>query len=258
MHELRRKLTSAAVLLPLLRTLQLLSPLSVLTTASAVSLLAGCKADAQGQKPALTEQQRRLNNIGLGLVVDAVEGAEMLGVEFFADEKEAPFYAKSRMVRTNREIMTFPASTVPEQVRVVWRKKDYFGPPWWSQSSSRDDFGNAMPRNTTPNDGRIRSNAEYLKELVDKRKLIAKNIGYVHQGPWGGQYFGEVVGDYIIPIASRIPDEVVKDIRKNGGGLRLKFRLKPDGVMFGWDIERFGGGLSQQSMPGGDFLDTRY
>ena len=40
--------------------------------------------------------------------------------------------------------------------------------------------------------------------------------------------------------------------------LRLKFRLKPDGVLFGWDIERPGGGISRFDMPGGDFLETRY
>ena len=37
-------------------------------------------------------------------------------------------------------------------------------------------------------------------------------------------------------------------------GSRLKFRLKPDGVLFGWDIERPDGGLSRFDMPGGDFL----
>ena len=109
-----------------------------------------------------------------------------------------------------------------------------------------------------PRGGRIRINLEYLQEKIAKRKLIATNINFVHQGPWGSEYGGEAAGDYIIPIASRIPDEVVKEIRKNGGGLRLKFRLKPDGVMFGWDIERFGGGLPRHSMPGGDFLETWY
>jgi hypothetical protein len=67
-----------------------------------------------------------------------------------------------------------------------------------------------------------------------------------------------LLGNYTIPIAERIPDEVLDDIRKHGGGLRLKFRLKTDGVMFGWDIERADGGTSRFDMPGGDFLDTRY
>lgn len=71
---------------------------------------------------------------------------------------------------------------------------------------------------------------------------------------------GVVVGDYTIPVASRIPDDILQDIRAHGGALRLKFRLKPDGVLFGWDIERATplGDVSIFEMPGGDFLETRY
>jgi hypothetical protein len=71
---------------------------------------------------------------------------------------------------------------------------------------------------------------------------------------------GVLVGDYTIPVAGRIPDDVLHDIRAHGGGLRLKFRLKPDGVLFGWDIERAAplGDVSIFEMPGGDFLETRY
>ena len=71
-------------------------------------------------------------------------------------------------------------------------------------------------------------------------------------------YGGTILGDHTIPVAARIPDEVLRDIRAKGGALRLKFRLKPDGVLFGWDIERPGGGISRFDMPGGDFLETRY
>ena len=175
-----------------------------------MSFLPGC--NAMGRVPSnvlqLTEAQRRLKDVGLALVVDAVPGAEMLGVEFYADGSDRPFYAKSRMVQRNREIMAFPISVVPEQVRVLWR---------------------------------------------DSSKLVRRT-----DNPSISTYAGNVLGDHTLPIASRIPDEVVKEIRKNGGGLRLKFRLKPDGVLFGWDIERFAGGLPRHSMPGGDFLETEY
>lgn len=49
---------------------------------------------------------------------------------------------------------------------------------------------------------------------------------------------GTIVGDYTIPVAARIPDEVLDEIRANGGGLRLKFRVHDHGVFLGWDIER--------------------
>ncbi len=175
-----------------------------------MSFLPGC--NAMGRVPSnvlqLTDAQQRLKDVGLALVVDAVPGAEMLGVEFYADGSDRPFYAKSRMVQRNREIMAFPISVVPEQVRVLWR---------------------------------------------DSSKLVRRT-----DNPSISTYAGNVLGDHTLPIASRIPDEVVKEIRKNGGGLRLKFRLKPDGVLFGWDIERFAGGLPRHSMPGGDFLETEY
>jgi hypothetical protein len=48
------------------------------------------------------------------------------------------------------------------------------------------------------------------------------------------------------------------DISAHGGSLRLKFRLEAEGVLFGWDIEWPGGGISKFDLPGGDFLDTRY
>ena len=71
-------------------------------------------------------------------------------------------------------------------------------------------------------------------------------------------YAGELAGDYTLPIASRIPDEVLQEIRSHGGALRLKFRLKTDGVLFGWDIEKHIGGAFAPLMPGGYFLEMKY
>jgi hypothetical protein len=71
---------------------------------------------------------------------------------------------------------------------------------------------------------------------------------------------GTIVGDYTIPVAERIPDHVLDEIRASGGALRLKFRLKPDGVLFGWDIERDGAGagrVTKYDLPGGDFKEAR-
>jgi hypothetical protein len=172
-----------------------------------IAWLTACKVFSSGQNPPLSATQRRFEDMGMILVVDAVEGAEMLGVEFFADGIEFPFYARSLQKKTGRAIMAFPSGVVPEQVRVIWR-----------------------------------ANADE---------------GYTDQYN-GIRYSAPIVGDFTFPVASRIPDEIAKEIRKHGGGLRLKFRLKPDGVMFGWDIERFSGGLPRHSMPGGDFLETWY
>lgn len=73
-------------------------------------------------------------------------------------------------------------------------------------------------------------------------------------------FVGPLAADYTIPVASRIPEAVLEEVRKNGGALRIKFRLKPDGVMLGWDIQRThkSGHGFVYSDAGGDFLDTLY
>jgi hypothetical protein len=82
---------------------------------------------------------------------------------------------------------------------------------------------------------------------------------------------GIVVGDYTVPVADRIPDSILDYIRENGGALRLKIRLKDDGILIGWDVERRvhkGSWCVKSSgetcfqveyfIPGGDFLETKY
>jgi hypothetical protein len=173
-----------------------------------LSVLPGCNAMGRppSNAPQLTEAQRRLKDVGLVLVVDAVPGVEMLGNEFFADDGDRPFYRSGATRLGNRATMAFPISVVPERVRVMWR---------------------------------------------DSSKLIGRP-----DNPSESTYAGTILGDHTFAVASRIHDDVVKDIRKNGGGLRLKFRLKPDGVLFGWDIERISGGLPRHSMAGGDFQEA--
>lgn len=50
---------------------------------------------------------------------------------------------------------------------------------------------------------------------------------------------GVIAGDYIVPVASRIPDDLLADLRRDPrGSFRLKIRLHDDGVLVGWDIQR--------------------
>lgn len=75
---------------------------------------------------------------------------------------------------------------------------------------------------------------------------------------------GPIIGDYTIPVADRIPDAVIESLRKNPkGNLRIKFRLHPEGVYFGWEIDRGQGKVRSADDPppyeltGGDFKETR-
>ncbi|WP_236651283.1 hypothetical protein, partial [Aquabacterium fontiphilum] len=48
----------------------------------------------------------------------------------------------------------------------------------------------------------------------------------------------ELLLDVDIPVADRIPDELLDELRRGGGGLRIKIRLHREGVLLGLDIER--------------------
>ena len=94
------------------------------------------------------------------------------------------------------------------------------------------------------------------------REGNAKYTGYSTE-PWLG---GTVVGDYTIEVARRIPQEVVDYIRSprpgnvTGRGLRIKFRLADNGVLFGWDVEEGHkneyGVFPHFVMAGGDFKEA--
>lgn len=78
--------------------------------------------------------------------------------------------------------------------------------------------------------------------------------------PWIG---GTIIGDYTIPVAKRIPDELLEALRKDPrGSLRIKIRLAEDRVLLGWDIERRPGlkpglyVLPVYEMAGGDFKEA--
>ena len=64
---------------------------------------------------------------------------------------------------------------------------------------------------------------------------------------------GTVVGDYTVPVAERIPEEVLEGMRNKVGGFRLKIRLHDDGCLIGWDLSR---GFNLQYLAGGDFREA--
>jgi len=48
---------------------------------------------------------------------------------------------------------------------------------------------------------------------------------------------GQPIYEITIPIADRIPDDLLDELRQRGGSLRIKIRLHREGVLLGWDIE---------------------
>ena len=68
---------------------------------------------------------------------------------------------------------------------------------------------------------------------------------------------GTVLGDYTVPVASRVPDEVLDAVRARRGQLRLKIRIHPDGPLVGWDVLRVESGRFETDFAGGDFREAR-
>lgn len=71
-----------------------------------------------------------------------------------------------------------------------------------------------------------------------------------------GMYIGgTVLGDYTVPVASRVPDEVLDAVRAGRGELRLKIRIHPDGPLVGWDVLNMR--AAETYLAGGDFREAK-
>lgn len=165
--------------------------------------MAGCSKASQASDDSRLSKS---DGIGMTLVVDAVEGAEMGQVVNY-DDRGLIIYSSATVARHQRGILALSSGRIPLSTHAVWGRDRHY------------DFGHAA---------------------------------------W---YGGTILGDYTIPVAERIPDAVLHELRMHPrGNLRLKLRLKPDGVLFGWDIERTApsADVSIFEMPGGDFAETRY
>jgi hypothetical protein len=64
---------------------------------------------------------------------------------------------------------------------------------------------------------------------------------------------GTILGNYTVPVAARIPDDLLDAMRKGVGGFRLKIRIHQDGPLIGWDLSR---GFNLQYFAGGDFREA--
>ena len=144
-----------------------------------------------------------------------------------------------------------------------------------------DGFGRKIGVNLFDQNGRLfNSSSEYRPNQADKilRTVGPLSIPVTLRGEWrddspagprpestrdGVMWGGNVIGNYTVPVAERIPDALLDELRKNGGQLRLKIRLHDDGLLIGWDIARRpgykpgGSGVPAVfSMTGGDFKEA--
>lgn len=92
-----------------------------------------------------------------------------------------------------------------------------------------------------------------------QRNNEPRDMAKIAMQPNGTFAGGKVVGDQIVPVAERIPDELLTEMRKRKLGLRIKLRIHPDGVLLGWDLQGppgTGPNYGKYTMAGGDFQEA--
>ena len=202
---------------------------------SAWALLACSKTPADTKPvPQLTaEQQARAYKFrGLQSVDLIVDGfGEKKAVTIF-DDKDRVFISAGTFApdKATKVLRSTGPLGVPKTLRAQWREGE--------ESDRRD-----------------------ASEPRDYAKI--ENLG---NGRYDG---GTIVGDYTVEVASRIPDALLDDLRKNGGQFRLKLRVHDDGLLIGWDINRYPkvgeynvapednfGPYGTRTMSGGDFREA--
>jgi hypothetical protein len=82
-----------------------------------------------------------------------------------------------------------------------------------------------------------------MKRYPQEAKLVSRDLPPFFEG--------EPIIDVTVPVAERIPEEALNDLRKNGGNLRLKLRIHPDTLLVGWDIARRPGYNPSKKDPSG-------
>lgn len=91
-------------------------------------------------------------------------------------------------------------------------------------------------------------------------KIEMEPDGALKRGLPGDAFYGGIVlGNYTVPVASRIPEALLEEKRRHGGGFRLKIRIHPDGPLIGWDLGRAPGSGPDGSKfhhAGGDFQEA--
>lgn len=108
---------------------------------------------------------------------------------------------------------------------------------------------------------RVTSRYREIRAFVQRRVPLSLRVVWRQCGHCPAERIAWVddgaIGDHTVRVAARIPDAVLIDLKARPGSLRLKFRLAPEGVLFGWDVERYSRGVVRFDCPGGDFSEAR-
>jgi hypothetical protein len=105
-----------------------------------------------------------------------------------------------------------------------------------------DDYGNSVETGT------FQAGGSSISSLGIRPSGLMKSLSVtlfepgstyaIQNAPWGKHFSGTIIGQWTVPVADRIPDDLLDELRQRGGLLRIKIRLHREGVLLGWDIER--------------------
>lgn len=178
----------------------------------------------------------------------------------YTDEERARIH-KFRGIRGYESALSGFGKTWKDGVYAEVRNESgryYANGNFWAYKDSKP--GRSFPALGPPKFLRVR-----LLDPVD-----SKHIGKTSNGE--SIISGTVFGEWDVPIAERIPDDLLNDLRATPkGSLRIKLRFHREGVLLGWDIQRRPGFDPQvrdefgearyvapvHSFAGGDFREAR-
>lgn len=110
--------------------------------------------------------------------------------------------------------------------------QEFFGVEFFPEDARYEFYGSASQS--------LRNQSKmFLSQPVPERARILwrDSDKYVPDGR--AVYSGKIIGDETIEVGSRIPQELIDDLKRDPrGNLRLKFRMSHQGTLFGWDIQR--------------------
>jgi hypothetical protein len=139
-----------------------------------------------------------------------------------------------------------------ELVVDAFKEQDFFGVEFFPWESDKPFFAKSLLS--------LRTGGTMLLplEIPEKVRAVWREAANKPVGGKHGEmtYEDPIIGTDTIEVGARIPQEVVDELRRKPGQLRLKFRMSNDGLYFGWDIERRAGKGDRAVDPNVDSLNS--
>jgi hypothetical protein len=197
------------------------------------ALIAGSNAAcSQGTKmiapKGTSDPSERFKDLGMELVVDAMAGHEILGLEMYPDGIDRTFYRSSVTKLENKSYMLL-SQRVPQRVRVVWRDNDKIVR---RADGERTYAGNILGDHNIPVGERIPA------EVTDSVRKVGGQLRIKFRLAKDGVYFGWDVDRRAKFGEPDNPDGPPQRYWLSGGDFREAYVFNGKVVRKGWYIDK--------------------